>query len=42
MRRQVVEVRVASEEMELVLYDERRYPEVVRRDGRALPAQLVE
>ena len=40
--RQVIEVRVAGEEMELVLHDKRRYPEVVRRDRRTLPAQLVE
>ena len=40
--RQVIEVRVAREEMEVVLYDKGRYPEIVRRDGRALSAQLVE
>ena len=36
------EVRVAGEQTELVLHDKRRYPEVVRRDRGALPAQLVE
>ena len=39
--RQVIEVRVTREEMQLVLYDQRGDPEVVRRDGGALPAQLV-
>ena len=40
--RHVVEVRVAGEEMELVLHDKCCYPEVVRRDRGALPAQLME
>jgi hypothetical protein len=40
--RQVIEVRVTREEMQLVLYDKRGDPEIVRRDWGALPAQLVE
>jgi hypothetical protein len=31
--RQVIEVRVTREEMQLVLYDQGGDPEVVRRDG---------
>jgi hypothetical protein len=38
----VIEVRVTREEMQVVLHDKGGDPEVVRRDGRALSAQLVE
>ena len=39
--RQVIEVRVTREEMQAVLYHQRGDPEGVRRDGGALPAELV-
>jgi hypothetical protein len=38
----VIEVRVTREEIQLVLYDKRGDPQVVRRNGGALTAQLVE
>lgn len=38
----MIEVRIPREEMKLVLNDERRDPEIVRRNGSALPAQLLE
>ena len=39
--RQVIEVRVTREEMQLVLYDQGGDPEIVRRYGGTLTAQLV-
>jgi hypothetical protein len=40
--REMVEVSIAGEEMEAVLHGKGRRPEVVRRDGRALRAELAE